>query len=92
MYAVASHCGYTADNYNLLKKLSAYRSDQFEILIFPCNQFGLQEPGSPTDIEQFARGRGFEGIIMGKGDVNGNDVRPTFRFLKSKTPSKTIGW
>jgi glutathione peroxidase-family protein len=89
---VASQCGYTTENYRMLQRLSRYRSDNFEILIFPCNQFGAQEPGSEDDIKDFASKRGFGGIVMSKGDVKGVNTRPTFRFLKSRTPHKEISW
>jgi glutathione peroxidase-family protein len=89
---VASQCGYTAENYEILKSLSPLRSNKFEILIFPCNQFGAQEPGNPYQISEFATSRGFNGIIMSKGDVNGPNTRPTFEFLKQTTTKKQIGW
>jgi glutathione peroxidase-family protein len=89
---VASQCGYTAENYDLLRSLTSLRSHLFEILIFPCNQFGRQEPGSGADIRKFAYGHGFQGIIMEKGDVNGPNARPTFKFLKEKTSKKQINW
>jgi glutathione peroxidase-family protein len=89
---VASQCGYTAENYELLKSLAPLRSNKFEILIFPCNQFGGQEPGNPYQISEFATSRGFSGLIMSKGDVNGPKTRPTFEFLKQTTSKKQIGW
>lgn len=89
---VASQCGYTNDNYNLLKSLSLLRSNKFEILIFPCNQFGQQESGNSNEISNFAYSKGFNGIIMSKGDVNGPNTRPTFLFLKQATSKKNINW
>lgn len=89
---VASQCGYTNENYELLKLLSPLRSNKFEILIFPCNQFGSQEPGNPLQITNFAQSRGYNGIIMSKGDVNGPNTRPTFQFLKQATNKKNINW
>jgi glutathione peroxidase len=89
---VASYCGYTNQNYDLLKSLSTLRSKKFEILIFPCNQFGEQEPGDANQISGFASSRGFNGIILSKGNVNGPDTRPTFQFLKQSTGKKQINW
>ncbi|CAE7672495.1 CSA, partial [Symbiodinium microadriaticum] len=83
-------CGYTKENYDILRDLSSIRSDSFEMLIFPCNQFGAQEPGDSMQISEFARGRGYSGIIMEKGDVNGVNARPTFKFLKSRSAKKAI--
>ena len=89
---VASYCGYTNENYEILKSLSSLRSNKFEILIFPCNQFGAQEPGDANQITNFASSRGFNGIILSKGDVNGQNTRPTFQFLKQATGKNQINW
>mmetsp|Transcript_27613 Transcript_27613/g.46698 ORF Transcript_27613/g.46698 Transcript_27613/m.46698 type:complete len:131 (-) Transcript_27613:297-689(-) len=70
---------------SILQKLSALRNEMFEIIIFPCNQFGEKEPRSQRDIAFFARKHGFRGVILSKGDVNGVDTRPTFRFLKANS-------
>ena len=48
---VASKCGYTASGYALLERLS--KMPGVEVLLFPCNQFGGQEPGSDAEVEQF---------------------------------------
>ncbi|XBJ03800.1 hypothetical protein VPH35_022863 [Triticum aestivum] len=56
----------------------------FEILAFPCNQFGGQEPGTNDEIVQFACTRfKAEYPIFDKVDVNGNNVSPLYKFLKS---------
>merc|ERR1712176_1093886 len=53
---VASNCGFTASNYkDLVELYDKYRGDDFEILAFPCNQFGGQEPGSNEQIKSFTR-------------------------------------
>ncbi|KAL5661276.1 hypothetical protein ACJX0J_028401, partial [Zea mays] len=52
---VASQCGLTTANYTELSHIyEKYKTQGFEILAFPCNQFGAQEPGSNTQIKQFA--------------------------------------
>ncbi|XP_010497277.1 PREDICTED: putative glutathione peroxidase 7, chloroplastic, partial [Camelina sativa] len=52
---VASRCGLTSSNYSELSHLyEKYKNQGFEILAFPCNQFGFQEPGSNPEIKQFA--------------------------------------
>ncbi|KAK6927655.1 Glutathione peroxidase, partial [Dillenia turbinata] len=52
---VASRCGLTTTNYSELSHLyKKYKSQGFEILAFPCNQFGGQEPGSNPEIKNFA--------------------------------------
>ncbi|XP_026405712.1 phospholipid hydroperoxide glutathione peroxidase 1, chloroplastic-like isoform X2 [Papaver somniferum] len=52
---VASRCGLTTSNYTELSHIyEKYKTQGLEILAFPCNQFGFQEPGSNTEIKQFA--------------------------------------
>lgn len=89
---VASRCGYTHENYMLLQKLAGYRDRGLEIIIFPCNQFGAQESAKINEIVGFAQNYGYQGLIMAKGDVNGINTRPTFRFLKRATNKKHIQW
>eukprot|EP01041_Mallomonas_annulata_P011507 gene11507-24051_t len=89
---VASQCGYTASNYEMFRRLKQYKDSGLEILLFPCNQFGGQEPGNEEEVRKFAASQGFEGIIMSKGDVNGVGVRPSFQYFKSRTGKKHISW
>ena len=71
---VASEDGDSSSNYQILQKISALRNEKFEVIIFPCNQFGEKEPRSQRDIAFFARKHGFRGVI-----------RPSFRYLKANT-------
>ncbi|VFQ79605.1 unnamed protein product [Cuscuta campestris] len=82
---VASKCGLTSSNYSELSHLyEKYKSQGFEILAFPCNQFGGQEPGSNEEIKQFACTRfKAEFPIFDKVDVNGPNTAPVYNFLKS---------
>jgi glutathione peroxidase len=90
---VASYCGYTESNYQLMNSLSSkYASKGLEMLIFPCNQFGAQEPGTGSEISAFAETKGFSGKIMSKADVNGDKTRPTFKYLKAHTAKNYITW
>uniref|UniRef100_A0A7S3NPN1 Glutathione peroxidase n=1 Tax=Aureoumbra lagunensis TaxID=44058 RepID=A0A7S3NPN1_9STRA len=69
------------------------RSGDFEILAFPSNQFGGQEPGSPREIVDFVRSRfGAEFKIMEKIQVNGPNTHQVYRFLKKATNSGPITW
>ena len=80
---VASKCGYTASGYNLLSKIA--KIDGAEVLLFPCNQFGGQEPGSNQEIAEFCAAKGVAGAnVFEKADVNGPKTRPTYKFLKEK--------
>ncbi|KAF8035657.1 hypothetical protein BT93_C1630 [Corymbia citriodora subsp. variegata] len=82
---VASKCGLTTSNYKELSHIyEKYKTQGFEILAFPCNQFGGQEPGSNPDIKQFACTRfKAEFPIFDKVDVNGPGTVPVYQFLKS---------
>nr|AYQ93004.1 glutathione peroxidase 7 [Rhodiola crenulata] len=84
---VASQCGLTSSNYSELTQLySKYKAKGLEILAFPCNQFGFQEPGSNTQIKQFACTRfKAEFPIFDKVDVNGPFTAPVYQFLKSSS-------
>ncbi|KAL0407863.1 UNVERIFIED_CONTAM: Phospholipid hydroperoxide glutathione peroxidase 1, chloroplastic [Sesamum radiatum] len=82
---VASRCGLTSSNYSELSHIyEKYKTQGFEILAFPCNQFGGQEPGSNSEIKQFACTRfKAEFPIFDKVDVNGSNTAPVYQFLKS---------
>lgn len=89
---VASHCGYTQENYAMFRKLQKYRKEGLEIVLAPCNAFGAQEPGDATAIEHFTKSKNFEGIILSKDEVNGKDTRASFKFLKQITGKSHINW
>ncbi|PIA45940.1 hypothetical protein AQUCO_01600291v1 [Aquilegia coerulea] len=84
---VASKCGLTSSNYTELSHIyDKYKTQGLEILAFPCNQFGGQEPGSNTEIKKFACTRyKAEFPIFDKVDVNGPNTAPVYQFLKSST-------
>ncbi|KAK1307541.1 putative phospholipid hydroperoxide glutathione peroxidase [Acorus calamus] len=82
---VASQCGLTNSNYPELTQLyDKYKNQDFEILAFPCNQFGHQEPGNNEEIVEFACTRfKAEFPIFDKVDVNGSTAAPIYKYLKS---------
>ncbi|KAH0461126.1 hypothetical protein IEQ34_008701 [Dendrobium chrysotoxum] len=82
---VASKCGLTTSNYTELSHLyEKYKNQGFEILAFPCNQFGGQEPGSNPEIKRFACTKfKAEFPIFDKVDVNGPNTAPVYQFLKA---------
>ncbi|KAK9072916.1 hypothetical protein SSX86_009352 [Deinandra increscens subsp. villosa] len=82
---VASKCGLTNSNYSELNQLYAKFKDQgFEILAFPCNQFGDEEPGSNEQILEFVCTRyKSEFPVFDKIEVNGENAAPVYKFLKS---------
>jgi glutathione peroxidase-family protein len=56
----------------------------FEILAFPCNQFGSQEKGTEAEIEEFVKTYKVTFPMFEKVNVNGPDAHPVWRFLKSQ--------
>ncbi|XP_071723940.1 probable phospholipid hydroperoxide glutathione peroxidase [Rutidosis leptorrhynchoides] len=82
---VASRCGLTSSNYTELSHVyEKYKTQGLEILAFPCNQFGGQEPGSNQQIKDFACTRfKAEFPIFDKVEVNGPNTAPVYQFLKS---------
>ncbi|KAK1374395.1 Glutathione peroxidase [Heracleum sosnowskyi] len=82
---VASQCGLTNSNYTELAQLyEKYKNQGLEILAFPCNQFGAQEPGTNEEIVEFACTRfKAEYPIFDKVDVNGSNAAPVYKYLKS---------
>ena len=88
---VASKCGYTKSGYELLEKIS--KMDNVEVLLFPCNQFGGQEPGSDAEIEQFCALKNVQGAtVFTKGDVNGADTRDTYKLVKDELKMGDVAW
>ncbi|XP_030443048.1 probable glutathione peroxidase 8 [Syzygium oleosum] len=82
---VASKCGLTNSNYTELNQLyERYKDKGLEILAFPCNQFGDQEPGTNDQIKEFVCTRfKAEFPIFDKIEVNGEKAAPLYEFLKS---------
>lgn len=84
---VASECGFTSQYKGLQSLYEEFHSQGFEILAFPCNQFGGQEQGSPQQIAQFCSGRyGVTFPVFQKTDVNGSHTHPLFVYLKTAAP------
>ncbi|MBQ9629989.1 MAG: glutathione peroxidase [Treponema sp.] len=81
----ATACGFTPQYKELESLYETYKDKGFEILDFPCNQFGNQAPGSNEEITQFCQ-RKYKTQFpqMQKIDVNGKDAHPLFTFLKSQ--------
>ncbi|XP_061344562.1 probable glutathione peroxidase 8 isoform X1 [Gastrolobium bilobum] len=81
---VASKCGMTNSNYVELNQLyEKYKDKGLEILAFPCNQFGDEEPGSNDQIVEFVCTRfKSEFPIFDKIEVNGDNSAPLYKFLK----------
>ncbi|KAI5657958.1 hypothetical protein M9H77_26751 [Catharanthus roseus] len=78
--------GLTQSNYKELNVLyEKYKDQGFEILAFPCNQFGWQEPGTNDEIQETVCTRfKAEFPVFDKIDVNGKNAAPLYKFLKSE--------
>lgn len=92
----ASKCGYTPQ-YEALEKLYAEHKDKLVIVGFPCNQFGGQEPGTASEIQEFCtKNYGVTFPLAEKIDVKGNNISPVYKWLCSKTENgvldATITW
>ena len=80
----ASKCGFTPQYEGLEALYKKYHDKGFEILGFPCDQFGHQEPGSDEDIAQFCTlNFGVSFPLFKKTNVNGPDANPLFEALKN---------
>ena len=79
---VASACGLTPQYDGLQRLYSEYKSQGLEILGFPCNQFGAQEPGTDSEIAKFCETNfGVEFPMFSKLDVNGEGRDPLYGWL-----------
>ena len=92
----ASNCGLTYHYKGLERLYQEYKDAGLEIIGFPCNQFGKQEPGTADEIKNFCEsnyGVSFE--LSEKIDVNGSNAHPAFKYLKSELKGKlndSIKW
>jgi glutathione peroxidase len=84
----ASKCGFTPQYVGLEALYRSYKDRGFEVLGFPCNQFGCQEPGTAAEIGAFCeKNYGVTFPIFAEIDVNGPHQHPLYRFLKLSRPA-----
>ncbi|WP_174291661.1 glutathione peroxidase [Sphingomonas bacterium] len=93
----ASKCGFTPQYDGLEALHRRFGSRGFEVLGFPCNQFGAQEPGDAAEIASFCSlTYDVTFPVFAKIDVNGAAADPLFERLKAEAPgllgSKAIKW
>jgi glutathione peroxidase len=94
---VASNCGYTPQYKGLEQLYEKLHSRGLEVLGFPCNQFGAQEPGTEKEIESFCElNYGVTFPLFAKIDVNGDGAAPLYKYLKKAKPgllgTEAIKW
>ncbi|MCB2058430.1 MAG: glutathione peroxidase [Novosphingobium sp.] len=93
----ASKCGFTPQYDGLEALWREYKDRGFEVMAFPCNQFGHQEPGDADQIEQFCKVNfGLSFPLMAKVEVNGANEPPLYSWLKQEAPglmgTRSIKW
>jgi glutathione peroxidase len=93
----ASKCGFTPQYKGLEALHKKMHARGLEVLGFPCNQFGAQEPGDAKQIESFCEiNYGVSFPLFAKIDVNGAATAPLYKYLKKERPgllgSEAIKW
>ena len=93
----ASKCGFTPQYKGLETIYEQFKDKGVEVLGFPCNQFGRQEPGTAAEIGAFCeKNYGVTFPMFAKIDVNGDAAHPLFDHLKSKASgilgTESIKW
>lgn len=92
----ATGCGFTPQYEGLEKLYQTYKNQGFEILDFPCNQFGHQAPGTDEEIGQFCSLKYNTTFHRFKKiDVNGENAEPLYKWLKERQKgiiSNAIKW
>ena len=93
----ASKCGFTPQYDGLEALYRKFQDRGFEVVAFPCNQFGAQEPGNADEIASFCKltyDVTFQ--LMAKVDVNGDGATPLYQWMKDQAPglmgSRSVKW
>jgi len=88
----ATHCGFTPQYDDLQELYSRYHAKGFEVLDFPCNQFGGQAPESIMEIKSLCTSKYNTSFpLFDKIDVNGPNASPLFEYLKNQQPFRGFG-
>ena len=86
----ASKCGYTPQ-YEALEKVYQEYKDKMVIIGFPANNFGGQEPGADSEIQEFCKARfGVKFPLASKVSVKGDDTAPIYKWLTSKSENGVL--
>ena len=88
----ASQCGFTPQYEDLQKLHNQYSAKGFEVLGFPANDFGGQEPGTNSEIKEFCKLRfGVTFPLFQKASVSGDTIQPLFKFLTESANESLTG-
>lgn len=90
----ASECGYTPQYKGLQAVYEKYKAQGFEVLGFPSNDFGLQEPGTNAEIKKFCEMKYKTTFPMfEKGPVTGNKRQPLYAYLSDHAENRgAVSW
>ena len=87
----ATGCGFTPQYEGIEKLYETYHAQGFEVLDFPCNQFGHQAPGTDAEIHEFCTGKyKTQFDQLAKIDVNGEEAHPLYVWLKAQLQEDEI--
>jgi glutathione peroxidase len=90
---VASQCGYTPQYQGMEELYQKYQAQGFEILAFPCNDYGMQEPGSNAEIQKFCETRyGVTFPLFDKVHAKGAQQHPLYAELTQTEPKGDVSW
>ncbi|MCM1984362.1 glutathione peroxidase [Lyngbya confervoides] len=90
---VASYCGYTSQYAGLQQLYDRFKDQGFEILAFPCNDYGQQEPDSLEKIQQFCSTRySVTFPLFEKVHAKGADQHPLYQTLTQTPPAGEVAW
>ena len=93
----ASKCGFTPQYEGLQGLYKQFESQGLEVLGFPCDQFGHQEPGTDAEIQEFCNlNFNINFPLFKKIEVNGLNAAPLYQYLKKEAPgvmgSQMVKW
>jgi glutathione peroxidase len=82
----ASQCGYTPQYKDLEAVYEKFKEQGFDVLAFPANEFGAQEPGSDEQIKEFCSAKYHVSFpLFSKIVVKGKEIHPLYEFLTSES-------
>ena len=87
----ATGCGFTPQYEGIENLYEKYHEQGFEVLDFPCDQFGHQAPGSNDEIHEFCTAKyKTQFDQLAKIEVNGQNEEPLYTYLKKEQPTEEI--